>query len=132
MRATQAREPLAGVLVAVWWVLLPAFAVLVGYLSLERACADPYRLIAGAMSAPLTAWPVSLLYISAHAWLVLVYLQTSARAGTMWPSLRQVRSMWEGDWLKIALMVAALAVEYCPLSLWRAIGSTVPAVCRLH
>lgn len=131
MSAGRVREAPAVILGAVWWVLLPAIAVLVASLSIERACADPYRLVGGAMSTPLTAWPVSLLYISAHAWLMFVYLHTAAQTGTMWPALRQVRSVWAGDWLKIALMVAALAVEYCPLSLWRAIGSMVPGVCRL-
>lgn len=131
MSAGRAKEPVAVVLGAVWWILLPATALLVGYLSTERACHDPYRLIAGAMSRPLTAWPVSLLYISAHAWLALVYLHTAAQAGTMWPSLRQVRSMWGGDWLKIVLMLATLVVEYCPVTFWRAIGSTVPGVCGL-
>lgn len=131
MRGAGASERLAAFLGAVWWILLPAFAVLVGVLSLERTCADPYRLVPGVMSKPITAWSISLLYISAHAWLLAVYLHASAHASSLWPSLEQMRSVWGHGWLKIAVMLATLAVEYCPLSLWRAIGSTVPSVCRL-
>jgi hypothetical protein len=105
--------------------------VLVGYLSIERTCGDPYRLIGAAMSKPLAAWGVSLLYLSAHAWLIAVYLQTAARANTLWPSLQEVRTIWGGGRLKIGLMLAVLLVEYAPQFFWRAMGSGFPGLCRL-
>lgn len=108
-----------------WWVVCPGFAMLASRLTFERACADPYSLLATLTSTPATAWPLALLYLSAHAWLFVAYLVTATRTNALWPSVAQMRSVWGNGLFKILLMTIALAVEYLPVSLWRVLGARV-------
>lgn len=105
-----------------WWLVCPAFAALVMRLTFERACADPYNLLPQVMSRPMLAMPVALLYVSAHVWVVAVYLQAATAAGTLWPLRNGSEAiLWRERWKAIAL-VALLAIEYAPVSLWRLFG----------
>ena len=108
-----------------WWVIFPGFLILVGRLTYERACADPYRLLAGAMSTPAAAWPIALLYVAAHGWLLATYLQTVANTGSLWPAPTQLRAAWHGNTWKVLLLAAALVIEYWPVSILRILGAAL-------
>lgn len=108
-----------------WWIAWPALVILVARLALERACADPYRLLASLTSVPATAWPIALAYLGAHAWMFAAYAVTAVESDALWPSLAQARAVWRRGIVKIALMAVTLAVEYLPISLWRAVGTGV-------
>lgn len=110
------------VLSRAWWVVFPAFAVLVARLTFERACADPYNLLPGVMSRPALAMPVALLYVSAHLWVVAVYLHAVNAAGTLWPLRTPSAAMPRVETWKAIALVALLAIEYAPVSLWRLFG----------
>jgi hypothetical protein len=107
-----------------WWFLFPSFALLTIVLSFERACRDPYNLLAGAASIPATALGLAAMYVLAHVWIVAAYLITVARTQDLLPSARTFRETWPtADSLKVALMAAAVATEYCPVRLWRLVGA---------
>lgn len=119
------RAPLADLALSyAWWALFPPFLVLVVRLSFERACADPYSVLAGVMSNPAKAYAVALLYVAAHGWLLAAYLRACAVTGSLWPSARFRAARGHGTW-KMALMLVALAVEYWPVSLWRGLSAAV-------
>ena len=106
-----------------WWFLFPSFALLTLVLSFERACRDPYNLLAAAASLPGTAWGLAAMYVLAHVWIVAAYLITVARTQDLLPSARAFRDAWSTDSLKVALMAAVVAIEYCPVRLWRLVGA---------
>jgi hypothetical protein len=105
-----------------WWIVFPPFALLVGRLTFERACADPYSLVQSLASRPAAAWPLALLYVAAHVWLIVVYLRTVARTDALWPSLAEFRAIQGTDVIKAILMAIVLAIEYSPVSFWRLVG----------
>jgi hypothetical protein len=107
-----------------WWIVFPPFAVLVGRLTYERACADPSRLLLALTSSPATAWPIALLYVVAHVWLFVVYVRVVARTNALCPSLADIFAIEGTEVVKILLMTLVLALEYSPLSLWRMIGAS--------
>lgn len=109
----------------VWWLLCPAFAVLVGRIAADRACGDPYWLLPEATSHPGLAWPIAALYLSGYLWLVGVYLVIAARMGTPLPSPSDVRTVWTGDLFKVWIMLIAVAVDSTPVGLWRWLGGNV-------
>jgi hypothetical protein len=106
-----------------WWIVFPPFALLVGRLTYERTCADPSRLLLALTSSPTTAWPIALLYVVAHVWLLVVYVRVVARTNSLAPSLADLCAIEGTEVLKILLMTVVLALEYSPLSLWRMIGA---------
>jgi hypothetical protein len=112
-------------LTASWWLLVPAFAVLVVRLSYERACASPYELLPAVMSKAQSALPIAVLYLGAHVWAGGAYLLTVRETGSLLPSIAAARRIWGTQWPKIVFTVAVLALEYLPISLWRLVGKTV-------
>jgi hypothetical protein len=101
-----------------WWVLFPAFAVLVARLAVERTCGDPYDLLAALMPSPAIAWVLAGIYVIAHVWTISAYLVSLDR-GELLPG---PATMQWGKW-KIYAMVGVLAIEYCPATLWRFVGT---------
>jgi hypothetical protein len=110
---------------ATWWILFPCFVALVFRLTLERACADPYDLLAALASNPLWGWPIAGLYVTSHVWLIGVYLLTAASTDSFAPPPSAFRSVWRADYLKILSMAAAFVPEYLPVTLWRFIGAAL-------
>jgi hypothetical protein len=110
-------------LVVSWWVLFPCFTALTVALTGGRMCGDASDLLPSLTSNPGLAWPVALVYVLAHIWIVAACLLTIARTGELLPRVHQFRSLWRGDATKVFLMAAALIVEYSPTSLWRIIGA---------
>ena len=108
---------------AAWWVLWPAFTALTVRLGVERGCGDPYDLLPAIVSNPTWAWPLALGYVAAHAWIAAVYLVTVADAGRLAPGWRAWQSVWRGDLPMVALMIASMALEYAPVSLWRLLAA---------
>ena len=113
-------EMLAG---RAWWIVFPPFALLVGRLTFERACADPQQLLLPLMTSPGTAWAIALLYVLAHVWLLVVYVRVVERTNAFSPGLADMRVIEPIEVVKILLMMAVLALEYSPLSWWRTIGA---------
>jgi hypothetical protein len=107
----------------IWWLLFPAFAVLTWRLDIERACANPYDLLPALTTNPVWAWPIALVYVLSHVWIVAVYVTTAVAAGTLRPSIDRWRGMWGRDLYKILVMAAVIAIEYAPLALWRWLGT---------
>lgn len=108
-----------------WWPMWPCFASLAGALAVERVCGQPYRLLPGATSQPALAWPLALLYLAAHLWLLAAYVITVQRSDSLLPDRRMVRAVWGRTAVKIWLMVAAFAIEYLPISIWRLFSALI-------
>ena len=105
-----------------WWVIFPCFAALTLRLSVERACSDPYDLLPALMSRPGWAWPLALLYLLAHVWMLAVSLVTVSRAGELRAGTLR---MWGNHAVKLLLMLGVFVIEYAPVSLWRLIGTSL-------
>jgi hypothetical protein len=110
-----------------WWGVFPPFAVLVGRLTYERACADPYGLLQALSSTPATAWPLAVVYVGAHAWMMAVYLRLVARTNQFLPGLAQIHAARRPAAVKVVLMAVVLAAEFSPVSLWRLVGASACA-----
>ncbi|HET7218052.1 MAG TPA: hypothetical protein VFJ02_08380 [Vicinamibacterales bacterium] len=105
----------------VWWPLWPAFLALAVRLGIERGCGDAYDLLPALVSNPAWAWPLALVYVAAHAWIIGAYLVTVSAAGRLAPGLDAWRAMWGRNLATVILMLAAMAIEYAPVPLWRMI-----------
>ncbi len=111
-----------------WWVIFPCVTALVMALTGDRMCGNASDVLPALASNPGLAWPVALVYVLAHVWIVAAYLLTIDRAGEVLPPLRDFRAHWGGGATKAVLMAAALIVEHSPTSMWRLIGAVV--ACR--
>jgi hypothetical protein len=110
---------------ATWWILFPCFVLLVIRLSIERTCSDPYDLLPGLASNPLWGWPLGVVYVASHLWLIGVYLLTASSSDSLGPPRARFRSLWQTDYMKIWLMLIAFVVEYLPVTLWRLMGTAL-------
>ena len=105
-----------------WWIIFPAFALLVARVSIDRACADPYNLLASAMTRPSTGWAIALIYVAAHVWMLSAYLRGVSATGD-WRAAGALRRGTSGELWKAGMMGIVLAIEYVPVSLWRMVGA---------
>jgi hypothetical protein len=112
-----------------WWVVFPCFAMLTARLAAERTCGDPYQLLAQATSRPLLGWLLAAVYVSAHWWLLAVYLVTVRRTQMLLPTIEAARTVWGNQSAKILLLLGTLILEYAPVSIWRAIGARFGSSC---
>ena len=112
-------------LVRGWFILFPCFAALTFEMCFERTCRDPYDLLPAVTSRPLLAWPVALLYVTAHVWAIAAYLLTVSATQRLVPTSQEYRAVWAGDTGKPALMLAVLVIEYLPLAWWRLVGTVI-------
>ena len=114
-----------GRLMGLWWAIAPPFAALTVALSRERACAEPYRLLPGVTADPVSAWPIALLYLAAHLWIVAAYLTTIQGTRALIPGPGGIRAVWGNASLKLLFMLVILIVEYLPMTVWRSVGAAV-------
>jgi hypothetical protein len=68
---------------------------------------------------------VAVTYLSAHLWIVAVWLVTVARSQELMPRFRAYRTVWGTDALKLLLMLSVFIVEYSPVSFWRMVGTSL-------
>ena len=115
--------PLETLTTRTWWIVFPPFALLVGRLTFERACADPYGLLQPLTSWAAAAWPIAMLYVAAHVWLIIVYLWTVSRTDTLLPGPADLGAVHGPGVLQPLLMAIVLVVEYSPVSFWRLVGA---------
>ena len=111
-----------------WWILFPCFVLLVIRLSVDRTCSDPYDLLPGLTSNPVWGWPIAVVYVTSHLWLIGAYLLTASSSDALAPTRAAFRNVWQADYLKVLLMVIAFVVEYLPLTMWRLIGTALHCV----
>jgi hypothetical protein len=108
-----------------WWLLFPSFTVLSVRLTTERVCGNPYDLLPALTANSRWAWPLALLYVLPHLWLLAACLLTAARAQALAPGARVFSEVWGREAWKLLLMAAVLVLEYAPISLWRLLGSAL-------
>jgi hypothetical protein len=112
-------ERVRRLLVLVWWVLCPAFLLLVARFSYERACLDPYELLRPLMRRQAVALTVSAIYVGAHVWLAAAGVLTArmwmAGASTL---VGVLQTGWRGDRYKVIAMSVAIAIEQVPRAVW--------------
>jgi hypothetical protein len=108
-----------------WWLVMPPFAALVARLTYERTCAAPYELLPTLTRLPLFAWMLAGLYVAAHAWVAAAYLLTVASTGALIPPPARIRELWRGRLTLVILATVLLAVEYAPVTMWRAVGHSL-------
>jgi hypothetical protein len=118
-----ARERMVRGLRVMWWPLWPAFAALTIRLGIERGCGDPYDLLPAIVGNTAWAWPLALVYVTGHAWIAAAYLITVSAAGTLAPGWRVWRGLWQHGLGMLVLMLAAMAIEYAPVSVWRILAA---------
>jgi hypothetical protein len=116
--ASRGEPPALRLLRASWWIVFPAFLVVVMLFIRERACFDRHYLLPGVSVKPLLAWLVSGIYLTAHAWLIAACAVTLTRTGTLLPGLAAARAAWGGAWLKVLAMVGLFVVENAPAEIW--------------
>ena len=109
-----------------WWLVMPAFAVLVVRLDVERMCARPYELLPAATTQPSIAWALSTLYVAAHAWIAAAWLATALHADAILPSWQRARELWDGRAWLLWTTAAIFVLEYWPIPIWRALGRAIP------
>jgi hypothetical protein len=112
-----------------WWVVFPCFAMLTARLAAERTCDNSYQFLSQVTSHPSLGWLLAAIYVSAHWWLLAVYLVTVRRTQMLLPTIEAARAVWGSQWTKVLLLLAALIVEYAPMSIWRAIGVRLGSFC---
>jgi hypothetical protein len=61
--------------------------------------------------------------VLAHVWIVGAYVLTASRTQTLVPGVRLWNEIWGADARKLVLMLAAFAIEYAPIPIWRVIGA---------
>lgn len=108
------RDRIAPWLQLTWWLLFPAFLWLVVLLTVERACGDPYDLLPALTSNPGWAWPIALLYVLVHLWVLAAYLVTVSHAQEILPEASVFVEVWGRNGVKLVLTIAALVLEYSP------------------
>jgi hypothetical protein len=108
---------------AIWWPLWPAFLALAVRLGIERGCGDAYDLLPSLVSSPAWAWPLAAVYVAAHAWVIVAYLVTVSAAQRLAPGVAVWRAVWGRSLVRVILMLAAMAIEYTPVALWRMAGA---------
>jgi hypothetical protein len=102
-----------------WWAIGPGYVLLTARLAVDRACRDPNNLVPALASRPVIAWVLAAVYVLAHVWLLLAYLQAAAAASSLAP-LGAVGAIWRHEQWKVWVLTAAIAVEYAPLALFKA------------
>jgi hypothetical protein len=112
-----------------WWVVFPCFAVLTARLVAERMCDNSYQFLSQVTSHPSFGWLLAAVYVSAHWWLLAVYLETVRRTQMLVPTIEAARAVWGSQSAKIFLLLAMLILEYAPVSIWRAIGAGLGSFC---
>jgi hypothetical protein len=123
------RDRIAAWLQMTWWLLFPSFLGLVVLLTVERACGNPYDLLPALTSNPGWAWPIALLYVLVHLWVLAAYLVTVSHAKEIFPDATVVAAVWGRGGVKIVLMIVALAIEYSPSVVSRLLATALG--CRL-
>ena len=102
-------------LAASWWIVAPAFALLTIETMYERAvrgAAEPWLWLTG---RPGLALAVGCLYVAAHWWCLAWYVLVARSRGAG-------RTSHQALLLKAVCLLALLAFEYSPVSLWRTVG----------
>jgi hypothetical protein len=112
-----------------WWLVFPCFAVLTTGLVAERMCDNSYQSLSQMTSHPSLGWLLAAVYVSAHWWLLAVYLETVRRTQMLVPTMDGARAVWGSQSAKILLLLAILILEYAPVSIWRAIGVRLGSSC---
>jgi hypothetical protein len=105
-----------------WWIVCPAFLVVVLVFIRERACFDRHYLLPAVSTKPLLAWLIAGIYLAAHGWLVAAYGMTVARTGTLLPRPAQARAIWGGMWLMLLAMLTLFVLENAPGEVWAKIA----------
>jgi hypothetical protein len=108
-----------------WWLILPSFAVLTLRFVYDRACGDPRQLVPELTSHPVFAWPLAVVYVSAHLWMLAAYVMTVRETGSLLPGLGRVRAVWDRDLWKIAWLALVMLIEQVPIAFWRVVGASV-------
>lgn len=108
---------------AAWWGLWPAFTALAIRLGVERGCGDAYDLLPALAANPAWAWPIALMYVAAHVWIIAVYLVTVSASQRLAPGATDWRAVWGRGLITVQLMVVSIALENAPLALWRTIAT---------
>lgn len=108
-----------------WWVLFPAFALLVARLAAERACANPYDLLPALTAQPALALSMACVYLAGHLWMVATYFVSVEASGRWWPFAGSGSFRDRQQVAKLALMAGALAIEHAPLGVWRLVGTSL-------
>jgi hypothetical protein len=114
------RARLQSILRTSWWVLFPAFAVLVARLTVDRICRDPYDLLPALTSSPATALLLAGIYVIAHAWIISAYLVSIDRE--LVPKLANISRTWRRDSWRVYAMAAVFVIEYFPNTFWTFVG----------
>jgi hypothetical protein len=112
-----------------WWVVFPCFAVLTTRLVAERTCDNSYQFLSQVTSHPSLGWLLAAVYVSAHWWLLAVYLEAVRRTRMLVPTIEAAREVWGSQSAKILLLLATLILEYAPVSIWRAIWAGFGSGC---
>jgi hypothetical protein len=119
------KQDAARVLGIAWWIVCPAFFVVVMLFIRERACFDRHYLLPGVSVKPLLAWLVSGIYLTAHAWLIAAYAVTVMSTGALLPGIAAARTAWNGAWLKVLAMIGLFLLENAPAEIWIRIARVI-------
>jgi hypothetical protein len=99
---------------ATWWIAFPAFTAPAIRVGVDRACGD-----VNALLPPSSGLLLALAYLAGYVWILAAYLLTVQEARRLIPTLGDIRQIWSGNLGKLGLMVATLATEFVPASVWR-------------
>jgi hypothetical protein len=101
-----------------WWMLWPAFVLLVLRFSYERACLDPYELLRPLMRHQSLALIIAAIYTGAYLWIVMAGVLVartlpSRHESGLWAASADVK-----DLTKVVGMAAAIGLEQVPRAVW--------------
>jgi len=115
---TRAEQWTRDILLRVWWVVFPIFALLVSRFSYERACRNPYELLETVMHRQAAAVSIAAIYVGAHVWMVAACLITARAWDTLGSPGAELHRIWGDARLKLLAMAVALTVEQVPRAVW--------------
>ena len=114
MTASASRRLLA----RIWFVLFPAFVVLVFFLVSDRGCFDRPYITPSIGTRAAVVWPAAMVYVAAHCWMAAAYVLTVIGTDSLLPTLADARKLWGSDWRKIVGIAVVFAFGYSPAIIW--------------
>src|SRR5262245_45883410 len=114
MTGSAARRLLA----RVWFVLFPAFVVLVLLLVIDRGCFDRPYITPSIGTKAAAVWPAAIVFVAAHCWIAAAYVLTAVGTDSLLPTLADARKLWGSDWRKIIGIAVVFAFGYAPAIIW--------------
>ena len=114
-----------------WWPIATSFLLTLPWriherLQVRAGIIRPVEPFPGMQLQPGFSWTMALVYVAAWWWLWIAYARAALAAGTILPSISEVRgSLGQGQFRMAMVLGSLLILDLLPLSFWRAILNVI-------